>query len=90
MTNTAENIYPQLQREQDAFDHQLDEMMAEHDGEFVVFKDGAPVAFFASYDEAYREALERFGPDETYLVSEVKRRSRAVTSYAWDAGVMFQ
>lgn len=77
----------ELELEQAAFNAQLDEMLKEHAGEFVVFKGGRAVAFFAGYDEAYRAALERFGPDETFIVSEVKRRTPEVTSIAWEAGV---
>ena len=87
---TATTSYPQLQREQSAFDAQLPNLIPEHEGEFVIFKDGAPVGFFSTYDEAYAEALARFGLDETYLVSEVKHREPHVTSLAWEAGVMFR
>lgn len=89
MTNTAaaRTEYAQIKREQEAFDRQLDQMIDEHEGEFVLFHDGAPVAFFPIYEEAYRAGLERFGMDETFLVSEVKRRGPQVTSYAWEAGV---
>ena len=80
--------YPELHREQSAFDAQLDDMLRTHAGEFVIFKNGAPVGFFSTYDEAYSEALARFGLDEAYLVSEVKRRDPHVTSLAWEAGVM--
>jgi len=82
--------YAQIEREQDAFDRKLEEMLAQHDGEFVLFKNEQPVAFFATYDQAYRAGLERFGVDQTFLVSEVKRRESQTTSLAWEAGVMFQ
>lgn len=82
--------YPQLHLEQLAFDAQLADMLPDHAGEFVIFKDEAPIAFFQTYDEAYAEALARFGLSETYLISEVKRREPQVTSLAWEAGVMFQ
>jgi hypothetical protein len=89
-TATARIEYPELEREQAAFDAQVSEILPEHAGEFVIFKDGKPVGFFATYDEAYSEALARFGVDETYLVSEVKRSEPRVTSLAWEAGVMFR
>ncbi len=80
--------YDKLQHEQQAFDAQLEAMMAEHDGEFVLFKDEHPIAFFASYNEAYQAGLDRFGLDEVYIVSEVKTRDRYPTSITWAAGVL--
>jgi hypothetical protein len=82
--------YAGIEREQDAFNRRLTEMLEEHDGEFVLFRDEEPVAFFATYDQAYRAGLDRFGVDQTFLVSEVKRREAQTTSVAWEAGVMFQ
>lgn len=84
---SADN-YAQLEREQKAFDSQLDQMMSEHEGEFVLFRDEKPVAFFDSYDEAYQAGLDRFGLDEIYIVSEVKRRNQYATSVTWAAGAM--
>jgi len=88
-TSAAKSDYAQIEREQAAFDRELDDMLAKHDGEFVLFRDAKPVAFFPTYEEAYRAGLEQFGVDQTFLVSEVKRRGPQVTSYAWGAGVMF-
>ena len=90
MKSATATAYPQLYREQAAFDAQLAELVRDHEGEFVIIKDGAPVDFFSTYDEAYSEALARFGIDETYLVSEVKHRQPHVTSLAWEAGAMFR
>lgn len=81
--------YAQIEREQEAFDQQLDEMMKEHEGQFALFQNAAPVGFFPSYDEAYGAGLESFGMDQTFLVSEVKKRSPQTTSVAWESGVMF-
>lgn len=89
-TARANKEYADITREQEAFDRQLTAMLSDHDGEFVLFKDGAPVAFFATYDQAYRAGLERFGINQTFLISEVKHRDRTATSVAWEAGVMFQ
>ncbi|HYM62752.1 MAG TPA: hypothetical protein VEZ11_17845 [Thermoanaerobaculia bacterium] len=75
-----------LCREQEAFDVHLDDMMKTHSGEFVLFKDGEPVAFFRSYEEAYGSGITRFGLDQTFLVSEVKRREPQTTS--WELGAI--
>lgn len=78
-----------LQQEQTAFEAQLDELIATHAGEFVLFNDGRPVAFFKAHEAAYREGIERFGPDATFLVAQVKRSAPGNISLAWVAGVMF-
>lgn len=80
--------YPDLEREQNAFESQLDAMLDEHEGEFVLFKDGHPMEFFPAYDAAYRAGLDRFGLEGVFLVSEVKRRERQATSISWQSGVM--
>jgi hypothetical protein len=89
MTTQAVRDFRAVEQEQTAFDAQLPEMLRDHAGEFVLFKDGQPVEFFSTYDEAYRGGLARFGVDATFLVSEVKRRTPQSTSLAWEAGVMF-
>jgi len=86
MANTTE--YPKLEREQKAFDSQLDDMMREHEGEFVLFRDEKPVAFFGTYDEAYQAGIDQFGLDGVYIVSKVKRRDHYATSVTWAAGAM--
>src|SRR2546428_590929 len=80
--------YERLEREQKAFDLQLDEMMPAHEAEFVLFHHERPVAFFPTYNEAYQAGLDRFGLDDVYIVSEVKRRDNHATSVTWAAGVM--
>lgn len=88
-TALAKTEYADIEREQGAFDELLPKMLTDHAGEFVLFHGGRPVAFFPLYEEAYRAGLEQFGIHETFLVSEVKDRKPQVTSYAWEAGVMF-
>jgi hypothetical protein len=89
MTSTAAVEFPQLQREQDAFDSQLAEMMKEHAGKFVVFHHEQPVEFFDTFGQAYRAGIKKFGVDETFLVSEVKEREPEPSNAAWDSGAMF-
>lgn len=78
-----------LEAEQSAFEGRLDALMVEHAGEFALFKGGQPVAFFGTYDEAFKTALQRFGTDDVFFISEVKRHGAASVSLAWDLGVMF-
>lgn len=88
VTARTNDRYARLEEEQRAFDAKLDEMMRDHEGEFVLFRRGEPVEFFASYNDAYQAGLDRFGLDEVYIVSEVKRRDRYPASITWAAGVL--
>ena len=74
MTTSIDVRIPRLEIEEKAFDLQLESMMRDHDGEFVLFRDEKPVAFFPTYNEAYQAGLDQFGLDDVYIVSEVKRR----------------
>lgn len=65
-----------LEREQKAFNSQLDELMNEHAGQFVVFKDERPAGFYPTFNDAYVDALRRFGYGGGFLLSEVKIRGR--------------
>jgi hypothetical protein len=78
-----------LQREQDAFDASLADMLGEHEGAFVIFKDEHPVAFYDTLDQAYAEALHRFGLESVFLISQVVPRRPASVSLSWDLGVMY-
>ena len=78
-----------LQREQDAFDKVLPKLLRKHKGEFVVFKDGLPIDFFPSYEDAYAMALDRYGHAAVFLISEIVKRVPQPVSLSWNAGVLF-
>lgn len=90
MASKAARDLNSIEREQRAFDAQLDTLLEEHNGEFVLFRNEKPVQFFKTYEEAYRAGLNLFGVDQAFFVSEVKRREPQTTSLAWEAGVMFR
>ncbi|MFN7975090.1 MAG: hypothetical protein U0166_22510 [Acidobacteriota bacterium] len=79
-----------LRAEQRAFDAKLPELLEEHRGEFAVFKDGAVVALFPSYAEAYATALRRFGHEAPFLISEIAEQTTAPISISWNAGVLVE
>lgn len=85
---SREDEMGRIEQEQRSFDEQLEAMLAEHEGEFVLFR-GEPVAYFSKYEDAYAAGLERFGVDQVFLISEVRKRPPQTTSLAWEAGVMF-
>ena len=78
-----------LQEEQAAFDAQLPEMLKQHKGQFVLFKDAKPVEYFSDHAVAYRTGLERFGVEAVFLVAPVEVQRQMPVSFAWQAGVMF-
>lgn len=86
---TDESRLEAVEREQRAFDAMLDAMLVEHAGDFTVFHGGEPIGYFENLMAAYKAALDRFGPREPFLLSEVKPRSDAPISLAWELGVMF-
>ena len=77
-----------IEVEQAAFDSQLDELMKEHAGQFALFHRGKAVGFFQTFEQAYRGGLERFGVNEIFLVSEVRKRGPEVSSISWLTGAM--
>lgn len=77
-----------VRADQIAFDEQLEKLLAEHAGEFVVFRSGAPVGFFPGYGSAYEFALAEFGTEGVFLVSEVKRHAPEPVSVSWDLGLV--
>jgi len=84
------SVDPTLKREQEAFEAQLDELLKQHEGEFVLFKDGRPVEFFSDHGAAYSRALDLFGIDATFLIAEVAKSEPRAISVAWEAGIMFE
>jgi hypothetical protein len=61
--------------------------LEDHEGEFVVFKDQRPVGY-SSFKEAYSRALDLFGLESVFLVSEVRRQVPGSASLSWDLAVL--
>jgi hypothetical protein len=78
-----------LEQEQQEFQKQIPSLLGDHADEFVLFKDGAPVAFFHDFGSAYAAGIEKFGPDQDFLIAQVKVSVPTPISLAWAAGVMF-
>lgn len=75
--------------ERAAFEAQLPELLESHAGETVLFHGGAPIGFFPDEEQAYEEALTRYGLDEAFLISRITPQGPTPLSIAWSAGVMF-
>jgi len=78
-----------LEEEQRAFEAQLDSLRAGHEGQFVLFKDGAPADFFEGHAAAFRAGIERFGLEAAFLVAEVTKIRPTPISVSWQLGIMF-
>jgi hypothetical protein len=78
-----------LRVEQEAFDSQLDELMQEHAGQFVLMKGGDVVGYYDSFQAAYSDGVLKYGPADVFLVSEVKHRPPESPSISWTVGAMF-
>jgi hypothetical protein len=78
----------QLQREQDAFDAALPDLLVEHRGQIVIFKDERPVGFYRSFEEAYAQAIRHFGLDTVFLISKVTVEKPSSSSITWDLAVL--
>ncbi len=79
-----------LEQEQAAFDSQLDSLLEKHAGEFVLMRNGRAEDFFQNHESAYEAALDRFGPDATFLIARVEKTRPTPVSISWAAGVMFE
>ncbi len=76
--------------ERQAFEEALGDLLAEHEGEFVIFFNREQRGFYADFDSAYAAALAEFGTDAEFLVSKIEEPGPArPVSLSWDAGVMF-
>ena len=77
-----------IEIEQEAFDAALGQLLETHAGEFVVFKDEKPSGFYGSFKEAYAEALQQYGLNGAFLVSEIQPTTPGNSSLSWDLGVL--
>lgn len=78
-----------LEDEWRTFRDALPDLLAEHEGHYVLWHEARPVRFCASYQDAYEAGLQALGPDVEYLVARVAAEEPRAVSIAWQAGVMF-
>jgi len=77
--NSQELLPPRtLKQEQQDFDNRLPNLIKNHQGAFVLFKNG-PVDFFLDMGKAFEEGLDRFGVNGTFVVHQVKQYSPTQT-----------
>lgn len=79
-----------LQDEKAAFEHHLDALRQDHEGEWAVVRGGEVIGFFPSHEKAYEAGLDRFGLDAVFLIAQVKTEIPTPVSVSWSAGVLFE
>ena len=61
-----------LEREYQVFKEQKSELLAKGEGKFALIKGDTIIDIFASYEDALKEGLKRFG-DVPFLIHEIQR-----------------
>jgi hypothetical protein len=49
-----------LEHDRELFEVMLDDLLRDHAGEYVLFKNGDPVSFFEQFEDAYDAGLDRW------------------------------
>ncbi len=81
----AEDVADKVLQETLRFREALPELLKEHAGKWVVFKDDRVQSVHETEHEAYRAGLEKFGRDGGHVVAQViEQRPAPIT-----AGVLF-
>lgn len=80
-TEAARRVLEETKR----FEAKLPELLPQLAGRWVVFRDGVVASDHPNENEAYRAAVQAFGPQGGFVVAEVK----PVTATPVTAAVMF-
>jgi hypothetical protein len=78
-----------IHKERKKFKAQLAELIKEHLGKWVLFKDGEVISFFESQEQAYTEGLKRFGIDIPFLIDQVVEKPPQNTSFSIELGSIY-
>ena len=76
----------EIRRELEAYRRMEEELLREHEGKVVLIKDGKLVGVYDSEEEAFRAALEKFGPVPV-LIKRVRREGRPEEVLAFTLGL---
>ncbi|MBI4358950.1 MAG: hypothetical protein HY584_06585 [Candidatus Omnitrophica bacterium] len=61
-----------LEKEYQTYLGKKEELLAKHEGKFVLIKDTQVIEIFSSYEDALKEGLKRFG-NVAFLVKQIQR-----------------
>lgn len=70
-----------LEREYRVFKEHQSELLAKGEGKFALIKGDTIIDVFASYEDALKEGLKRFG-DVPFLIQEIQREEDVQFFYA--------
>lgn len=76
-----------LEKELQYYDAHREELLKEHEGKFVLIKEGSLVGVFASEEEAYEDGLRHFG-NQPFLIRRVASQEEIVYLPALTSGLI--
>jgi hypothetical protein len=79
----------EILEEKSAFNSMLEQLLKEHEGEWVIFQNKAVFDFFKSKEDAYKKALSVFGIDKAFLIEQITRKIPQNCSFALELGTIF-
>lgn len=60
-------------RESKKLREKMSSLLSDHEGEWVLFRDGRAIAFFPTEDQAYAAGLQHFGLEGGFVVDLIQR-----------------
>jgi len=76
-----------LDKELAFFASQKDELLKHYENKYVLIKDEKLIDFFSTFEEAYRDGINRFGT-EIFLIKKVSRIEEQARIPAWALGII--
>ena len=70
-----------LSQEYQAYKARKDELLVKHEGKFVLIKGDEIIDIFASYEDALKEGLKKFG-NIPFLVKQIRREEEVNFFYS--------
>lgn len=77
-----------IAKEKQAYEKAREELLKEHKGKYVIFKDEQAQGFYANHMEAYEAGIRKYGLDAVFLVQEVTDRPDPSISLTWQLGLL--
>jgi hypothetical protein len=62
-----------LATETKVFEDHRSEWLRDHAGSYVAIRDEEVAGFFASYADAFKAGLARFGPQKNFLIEQISK-----------------
>ena len=78
-----------VSKEKAAFREQFPSLLEKYRDKWVIFKDGQLVEVFNSQEESYKQALDLYGADTTFLVDVVQEEDLQSLSFSIELGTSY-